>query len=82
MSKGSRTDLCGGWPERAIPTATMGVFSTLVNACGTSGHALAAAFWHRGKQLLDETASIWDDMDRRRWGLGGPGGPGRRLGHR
>jgi len=22
MSKGSRTDLCGGWPERAIPTAT------------------------------------------------------------
>jgi len=26
MSKGSRTDLCGGWPERAIPTATAGVF--------------------------------------------------------
>ena len=26
MSKGSRTDLCGGWPERAIPTATVGVF--------------------------------------------------------
>ena len=25
MSKGSRTDLCGGWPERAIPTATVGV---------------------------------------------------------
>ena len=24
MSKGSRTDLCGGWPERAIPTATGG----------------------------------------------------------
>jgi hypothetical protein len=24
MSKGSRTDLCGGWPERAIPTATAG----------------------------------------------------------
>ena len=22
MSKGSRTDLCGGWPERAIPTVT------------------------------------------------------------
>ena len=24
MSKRSRTDLCGGWPERAIPTATGG----------------------------------------------------------
>jgi hypothetical protein len=29
MSKGSRTDLCGGWPERAIPTATVGVFLSL-----------------------------------------------------
>ena len=28
MSKGSRTDLCGGWPERAIPTATVGVLSS------------------------------------------------------
>jgi hypothetical protein len=27
MSKGSRTDLCGGWPERAIPTATAGVLN-------------------------------------------------------
>jgi hypothetical protein len=34
MSKGSRTDLCGGWPERAIPTATVGVF--LIGAATSS----------------------------------------------
>ncbi len=35
MSKGSRTDLCGGWPERAIPTATAGVFSDAGASCAS-----------------------------------------------
>ena len=42
MSKGSRTDLCGGWPERAIPTATVGVSNTVTYLRpGTSSMSVA-----------------------------------------
>ena len=56
MSKGSRTDLCGGWPERAIPTATVGVPSMRTHSTAEGSRGLARGV----KEVLGPVATPVD----------------------